>query len=293
MKYKFFIYDSFTEKKFGGNQAGIVLDSDGLTENKMKKIAAEFNFSEIAFISESKNEKAFKKVRFFTPSEEVNLCGHATIAYVKCFIDEKILILRDGVNKLLMETNLGLLEILIEVENNILKNIIMEQDEGKIENIDKKYYEKIMQAMNLTLDDLDEQIEIVKAYSGIYDLMIPLKNKNKIYEIEANLDLMKEISKELDIISFHPFFFDKEKNTAYVRNFAPIVNINEEAATGTSNGALAFYLHKIGKLKENKILISIQGENMNRKSEIKSKIQNKKIFVGGNAIKILDGNLEI
>jgi PhzF family phenazine biosynthesis protein len=61
-----------------GNPAGVVADADHLNEGQMLKIASSVGFSETAFISKSKF--ATKKLRFFTPTEEVDLCGHATIA---------------------------------------------------------------------------------------------------------------------------------------------------------------------------------------------------------------------
>lgn len=81
------------------------------------------------------------------------------------------------------------------------------------------------------------------------------------------------------------------------RNLAPVVDIPEEAATGTSNGALSYYLYTLELLKENRILRVKQGKSLNRDSEIFCKIifENKKleVLVGGNAIKLLEGKIDI
>lgn len=59
--------------------------------------------------------------------------------------------------------------------------------------------------------------------------------------------------------------------TARCRNFAPLYGIDEEAATGTSNGALTYYLHSQGRISEQDVNTFIQGESMGKPSIIKSK----------------------
>lgn len=125
MNTKIFIYDSFTNEKFQGNQAGVVLEADNLTEIEMKNIAKELNYSETAFLFRSQN--ALRKVKFFTPNSEVDLCGHATIAYVKCMFDNNLLDLKNGLNALKFETNIGILDIFVEYNEakNAISNIFM------------------------------------------------------------------------------------------------------------------------------------------------------------------------
>jgi len=79
--------DAFTDVIFGGNPAGVVTDATGLTEDVMQKIAREMALSETAFIIDKRGSgprsgragDADFDVRFFTPWNEVDLCGHATI----------------------------------------------------------------------------------------------------------------------------------------------------------------------------------------------------------------------
>ena len=76
MELEVYFVDSFTNKVFGGNPAGVVFHEDELTHDLMQKIAAENNLSETAFIHTSNNNR----IKFFTPELEVDLCGHATLA---------------------------------------------------------------------------------------------------------------------------------------------------------------------------------------------------------------------
>ncbi len=79
-KYSVYQVDSFTKQRFKGNPAGVVLDADGLTVAKMQSIARELNNSEIAFMFSPTTADHDVWICFFTPTIEVPLCGHATIA---------------------------------------------------------------------------------------------------------------------------------------------------------------------------------------------------------------------
>lgn len=72
--------DAFTSKAFTGNPAAVVLSGDGLSEAQMQSIALEMNLSETAFVLSPSNKHADIRIRWFTPTNEVALCGHATIA---------------------------------------------------------------------------------------------------------------------------------------------------------------------------------------------------------------------
>jgi len=79
-KYNLYQIDSFTKEKLTGNPAGVITNADGLTDYEMQKIARELNNSETAFIFSSNSNEYDVHIRFFTPTNEVPICGHATIA---------------------------------------------------------------------------------------------------------------------------------------------------------------------------------------------------------------------
>ncbi len=80
MKLDVYQVDSFTSTLFEGNPAGVVLNADGLSDKQMQQIAREMNKSETAFIFNKPETEYDIEVRFFTPTNEVPICGHATIA---------------------------------------------------------------------------------------------------------------------------------------------------------------------------------------------------------------------
>src|SRR5687768_7858805 len=79
-RYDVYQVDAFTAVRFAGNPAGVVPDASGLSEVEMLAIARELNNSETAFILPADRDDHDVRVRFFTPTTEVPICGHATIA---------------------------------------------------------------------------------------------------------------------------------------------------------------------------------------------------------------------
>lgn len=282
-----FIYDAFTNEKFSGNQAGIVLEMGGLEREEKQNLAKELGFSETVFIS--KTEEADWNFEYFTPKQEIDLCGHATIAASYALFDERQL---GGKESVSIKTRLGVLNLFLEKKKGDLLSVWMEQDEGVLSYDIGVSTKELLGALGLKEEDIQEELKIVKAYSGLWDLMIPLASKQSLDRIYADFVKIEALSKTLGVISFHPFYIEEKqcRKEVYVRNFAPLVQIPEEAATGTSNGALAFYLHQIEYLQSGEELLCHQGESMGRKSQILAKVDARgKIFVGGQAVRVLKG----
>ena len=84
MKFKMYQVDAFTDKLFAGNPAAVVILESSLSEDVMQSIASENNLSETAFVSIHENPVS---IRWFTPSIEVDLCGHATLASARILFD--------------------------------------------------------------------------------------------------------------------------------------------------------------------------------------------------------------
>ena len=72
-----YVVSAFSKGNQGGNKAGVVLDCRSLTPADMAAIAKDLGYSETAFLI--KSNVADLKIRYFTPTEEVPLCGHAII----------------------------------------------------------------------------------------------------------------------------------------------------------------------------------------------------------------------
>ncbi len=77
--YDFVTVDVFTDRRFGGNPLAVFPDADGLTDEQMQAIAAEFNLSETTFILPPADPRNHARVRIFTPKTEMPFAGHPNV----------------------------------------------------------------------------------------------------------------------------------------------------------------------------------------------------------------------
>jgi PhzF family phenazine biosynthesis protein len=295
MEINIYQVDAFTSNVFGGNPAGVVPDASELSEEDMKKVAREMNLSETAFIVPIDKENY--KVRFFTPVCEVDLCGHATIGsfftmaqkgYIQNRGKEKI--------KVFQNTKAGKLPVEIYYKNGKVDKVFMQQ--GKPKSIKKiEEMKKLLKAFNLGEEDIGIGTNFVCPEiinTGLSDIMLPIKEKRKLDNLEVDFNELACISNYFSVAGVHAFYFKEGEDIVYTRNFAPAVGIDEEAATGTANGALIYFLKENKFLKGNNLL-SIQGESLNRASKIYcyiDEIDGKYVVkVGGQAQIAIEGIL--
>ena len=277
---KIFVCDAFSSEIFKGNQAGVVIleeKENYPTETLMKNIAAELKHSETAFVKKFENTRF--KIRYFTPTEEVELCGHATISIFSVLRELKLI----SSGKYIAETLAGSLEIVVDKDF-----IWMDMASPKIEytfNLDE--IKKIYSAFNLNIDQASKNLIPKIVNTGLSDIIIPIENKETLDSFVMNKEKVIELSKKYKVVGAHLFTLDKSKKvTAFCRNIAPLVGIDEECATGTSNGALTHYLKDYGIISSKDINTFIQGESMGRASTILSRYKEDEmtIQVGGNAV---------
>ncbi|SHL37702.1 phenazine biosynthesis protein PhzF family [Anaerocolumna jejuensis DSM 15929] len=289
MKIDVYTLNSFAKTKEGGNPAGVVMNADSLTVEEMKKIAAVLGFSETAFVLQS-NAADFK-VRFFTPKEEVDLCGHATIATF--YAMSSLNLLKQG--KYEQETRAGILGI--EIHND---NFVMMDQSAPIfsEVIDK---DEVADSLNISTSQITADLKVQVVSTGLRDIMVPVRNIEILDAIRPDMKKVKEISQKYNAVGYHVFSLKSLHGAnAYCRNFAPLYGIPEESATGTSSGALACYLYHYRKINEEQAshIIFEQGYSMKRPSEIQVSlaIKENKIFevkVGGGAMNLTLTEVEI
>lgn len=294
MEINIYQVDAFTKDTFGGNPAGVVPDAKDLTEENMEKIAREMNLSETAFIIPI-DENNFE-VRFFTPLCEVDLCGHATIGSFFTLAEKGyIRPITNGKLRIFQKTKAGILPVEIYYNQGKVERVMMTQSMpttiGTITDI-----EELIDALNITEDDIGIEDKFVSPEvisTGLPDIMLPIKRKDILDNLDVDMKRLSDLSRKLKITGVHAFFLpDKDLEIVYTRNFAPYVGIDEEAATGTSNGALIYFLKKNGYLKGNE-MISYQGEILNRPSYINCTIDETDegyiVKVGGRARIVLEG----
>ncbi|MFJ3386508.1 MULTISPECIES: PhzF family phenazine biosynthesis protein [unclassified Lysinibacillus] len=282
----YYVIDAFTATKFGGNPAGVVIH-ENLDEEFMQKFAAEVRFSETAFIKKIDNKNF--DIKFFTPTVQVELCGHATIASFKALLDSCAI---EDNNTYFMKTLAGTLAV--EVNQSF---IMMEQAEPQLGKIFDDYdnLSYLFKIDKSKIGDINFNLVPQAVSTGLWDIMLPIKTKDDLYALNPNFKALAEYTKINKVGGVHAFTLDTEDGIAESRNFCPLYGIDEEAATGTSNGALTYYLFHNHILNEfDQEYSFLQGHSMGRPSNILTKLINKnnpRVMVGGQAIILSKGEL--
>jgi PhzF family phenazine biosynthesis protein len=276
---KVFVLNAFAKTKTGGNPAGVVLDADTMSIPFKQKLAAKVGFSETAFVQRS--DVADFKISFFTPTEEVALCGHATIAAFSLLNE----LGRIPAGCFRQETKAGILGVEVQKDGTVF----MEQTLPSFKkSVDRS---EVAQSLGIRVDSLVPELAVQIVSTGLRDIMVPVATLHELFNLKPDFEKIAEISKKHRTVGFHVFTQEtKFKSAAHCRNFAPLYGIPEEAATGTSSGALACYLFKHGKIAHGQTqrLVFEQGYCLRRPSEIIVRLDTEKkeirrVQVGGKA----------
>ena len=234
-----YIVDAFTTKPNTGNRAGVVLDADHLTTQEMQEIAAFAGYSETAFVLSPKDQSHDIHIRYFTPTNEVPICGHATIAthFLRATTGHQ------SDYPLIAKTGAGDLPVSIFGSP---EELLVKMTQGRVEffpPFNASQRSKLASALGVSESDFaDLAIQVVT--TGHSKVMVPMLSRSKLDGLIPNNEKLKAISAEIGCNGFFPFVLEgsKQEPITYGRMFAPAIGINEDPVTGNANGPAGAYL---------------------------------------------------
>jgi len=235
MKIEVPIISAFVDGDSGGNPAGVVLHAERFSSAEKQKIAAVVGLSETAFVSPS--DSADIKLEFFTPTQQIAHCGHATIATFS-FLRQKGLLANNRSSK---ETIDGLRTVNMEGEA-----AYMEQKGPRFEPLNENDLQTALLSLGIIAEDLIEGTEPMLVNTGNSFVVLGIRDSETIKNLEPDFSLIEKLSEALDLIGFYVFSLDGvgAGRDAGARMFAPRYGILEESATGMAAGPLACYLRE-------------------------------------------------
>lgn len=234
--------DAFTRVRFTGNPAGVVSGADGLTEGRMQSIARELNNSETAFVFQSDATDHDHQVRFFTPSCEVPVCGHATLAAHYVLAHEKRLqscVLR-------MKCAAGIFPINVVAENGDYRVYMQQQPPRFMGTPSSSLMRQVCQALGSSPDDLDPRCPPQVVTTGHGKLLIGLQTVETLDSLRPHMMRLADLSPSVGANGYFVFTLDAREPgiLAEARMFAPAIGITEDPVTGNGNGPLGAYVVK-------------------------------------------------
>jgi trans-2,3-dihydro-3-hydroxyanthranilate isomerase len=298
--FEFYQLDVFTQTAFQGNPLAVFPDAEGIPGEQMQAIANEMNLSETVFVLPS--EKALKRLRIFTPKQELPLAGHPVVGTWNLLAQLGVTPqTENGTIEIEHELNLGVLPVEIEFRGGKPFQVVMTQ--GKFEAgaviSEEKEIEKLAVGLGLSVSDfnLRENLPIQVVSTGIKALDVPLVSLDSLSRCRINPQVLSEVYLAYGAVGCYAFTFEtiEESSKIHARFFAPDDNIPEDPATGSAAGSLSGYLAFHGAIDTNKFAIE-QGDFMNRPSRIFAEITGgkgnvEKVKIGGTSIVVAKGNL--
>ena len=257
-RYRIKQVDAFTDRPFGGNPAGVVIDAEDLTDSEMLSIANEMNLSETAFVLSS--DKADFRIRWFTPKKEVLFCGHATVATLHVLANEgKFGMELDGSYSFKIETMIGVLTVDVIKSVREIKIILHSPKVTLVrESIDRHLF---LDALKIREDELSEDYPVMRETNLDY-LYVPIVSLDVLKSIDYNYTRLEKFCERYNftgICVFAAETFDKG-SSVHSRFFSPTYGIKEDPVTGSAQGPLGVYLMING-------IVEFSGREVDIKSE--------------------------
>jgi PhzF family phenazine biosynthesis protein len=256
--------DAFTSKAFRGNPAAVCMLDKEISVELMQNIAAEMNLSETAFVFPGKHER---KIRFYTPAAEIDLCGHATLSASHILYENGIVNVNEKITFL---SKAGKLEIR-KVGEWITMNF-------------PAYPIKIMKITD-EFKKVTGTVPMELYQSAFGWTLALLKNEDEVRNFAPDFKLMKNSA-------FGDLIITATTNNPEfdfcVRCFAPALGIDEDPVTGSAHCALTpFWNMKTGKLKFNSHQVS------KRSGILRVELLGERVEISGQAITIIKGEMNI
>jgi trans-2,3-dihydro-3-hydroxyanthranilate isomerase len=297
------LIDAFTTTPYSGNPAGVVLDGEDLSPAQMQAIAREVHASETAFVCGGGGADPFR-VRFFTPADEVDLCGHATIATFHALVWEERMPLLDGEMVVHQETGAGRLPLRLKIQNERLESVLM----GQQPPLQEPYRDELSALagpLGVSADHLgaaDREVGPPAVVStGLRCLHVAMPDLASVQGARPDFRALAELSRTLNVTTVQLVSLETESPDTYahVRTFAPAVGVDEDPVTGTAAGSLGGYLAYINYLPEggDKRRFQVeQGAEVGRPGRINVELQLvglsvTETWVGGHAVEVFSGTL--
>ncbi len=299
-KHEFYQLDVFTSDRFAGNPLAVFPDGEGISDHEMQAIAKEMNLSETVFVLPS--DKALKKLRIFTPKQELPLAGHPVVGTWNLLARLGVTPRPDsGRITIAQELNLGVLEVDIDFKNSEPDLVTMTQGEFEASAtiINEDDLSRLAESLGLERDELavSDSLPVAVVSTGIRALDVPAVSLTALSRIEVDPRVLSEIYLQYGAVGCYVFSFDtiEDGSAVHARFFAPADGIPEDPATGSAAGSLAGYLTHFGAIDESDLVIE-QGDFMGRPSRINASVAGaegavEKVMVGGRSVVVANGEI--
>lgn len=311
MPYRYHTADVFTDTPFGGNQLAVIPDARGLTDDQMRSIAREFNFSETVFVLPPDNPANTRRLRIFTPGSELPFAGHPTVGAAFVLAATGDLQLTGDETRIVFEEGVGPVRVLITSRDG--RPVFTQLTAAKIPEKGTEKHDAGLIAHVLSLDsediDANRGYEIEAWSAGVPFLFVPVCSLEALGRTRVNQDLWEKNLRDTWAPEIFVFVEDESSlsrdgvtagdGVIRARMYAPTLGIAEDPATGAAATAFGGYMGSRSSLKDGMLRLTIhQGVEMGRPSRLDVEVDLSEgavnaVRVGGASVLISTGELVV
>jgi PhzF family phenazine biosynthesis protein len=252
--------DAFASEPFRGNPAAVVLLDDARPAAWMQRVAAEMNLSETAFLQRHHDGWS---LRWFTPTVEVDLCGHATLASAHALWSEALIAPTETAR---FHTRSGLLTATRERDVIVLDFPANVGEEATPPP-------ELLPALGIE--------EAVYVGRNKFDYLVEIASEELVRALTPDHAMLRKLPVRGVIVTSHSKDFD-----FISRFFAPGSGVDEDPVTGSAHCALApYWAARLGKNDFAAYQASARG------GELRVRLQGDRVKLGGRAITVFQGDL--
>ena len=252
--------DAFSAKPFGGNQAAVMVLEEWLPDDVLVQIGAENLFAETAFLVKDATGEADWELRWCTPTVEVVLCGHATLA------SGHVMLGRDGGDKVSFRTrNSGVLEV--------------HKGEGGL-------LELSLPALQSEPDPHEELLDVLGARGEVFQCLLKEQETAIVlYESEAEVRALRpDFARLKDINLMVIATAPGEKSDIVSRVFVSAYGIDEDSVTGSAHAALTpFWAERLDRTSFTAHQASERG------GDLTLRLEGDRAWLGGPCVTVVEG----
>lgn len=244
----FALADAFTDQPFAGNTAGVVPRADGLDDVQMQAIARELRQTETCFVSEPAGADTDFALRWFTPTVEVDLCGHATVAAFVCLASDDRIPWRGDLAHVRCATRSGLIDVWLDRMSPGTPRVTMSVGVPALTSATDDP-DAVAAAIGLNVAALDPALPLASE-PGSARLIVPVARLDALMGMEPNEAGMVAYGQQHGYRRYTLVCRQTAEPRHFVRlrHFAPANGIPEDPVTGTAHAVAAVYLDCEGLL---------------------------------------------
>jgi PhzF family phenazine biosynthesis protein len=259
--------DSFTDRPFTGNPAAVLVLPEAPSDEWMAAVARETNLSDTGFVISEELPEADFRLRWFTPTVEIDLCGHATLASAHCLFE-------DGVEgPIRFATRSGVLTVDRKADGSLAMDF------------PAWFSSEFKEAQGAVEEALGAPVAWTGRTDNGYFVLALLADESSVRDLQPDLDAVSRLDATVGLIPTAPA--DPGREYDFVsRVFAPQAGIPEDPVTGSAHTVLApYWADRLGRA-------SLTGCQVSPRSGLVGvELRGDRVTVTGHAITVSDGTL--